>query len=129
LRRYKTFSDIERMVSRTAFNQLNHSSLLLLCTIAGMVITYVAPPLLLLTGSRPAFLMGAAAWAAMTMTYSTMVRYYRLNLAWALALPLAALFYLGATMHSAVKYWKGTGGDWKGRVQDVHDCQITAPLR
>jgi len=102
LRRYETFSDIERMVSRTAFYQLKHSSLLLLCTIAGMVITYLAPPLLLLTGSRLEFLMGAAAWAAMTMTYSTMVRYYRLNPAWALALPLAALFYLGATMHSAV---------------------------
>jgi hopene-associated glycosyltransferase HpnB len=130
LRRYETFSDIERMVSRTAFNQLKHSSLLLLCTIAGMVITYLAPPLLLLAGSRPAFFMGAAAWAAMTMTYSTMVRYYRLNPAWALALPLAALFYLGATIHSAVKYWNGSGGDWKGRVQDVHDRHIIeTPLR
>jgi hypothetical protein len=113
------------MVSRTAFNQLKHSSLLLLCTIAGMVITYLAPPLLLLTGSRLAIFMGAAAWAAMTMTYSTMVRYYRLNPAWALALPLAALFYLGATIHSAVKYWNGSGGDWKGRVQDVQDRHIT----
>ena len=125
LRRYQTFSDVEHMVSRTAFNQLKHSSLLLLCTIAGMVITYLAPPLLLLTRSRLAIFMGAAAWAAMTMTYSTMVRYYRLNPAWALTLPLAALFYLGATMHSAVKYWNGSGGDWKGRVQDVQDRQIT----
>jgi hopene-associated glycosyltransferase HpnB len=125
LRRYQTFSDVEHMVSRTAFNQLKHSSLLLLCTIAGMVITYLAPPLLLLTRSRLAIFMGAAAWAAMTMTYATMVRYYRLNPAWALTLPLAALFYLGATMHSAVKYWNGSGGDWKGRVQDVQDRQIT----
>ena len=125
LRRYETFSDVEHMVSRTAFNQLKHSSLLLLCTIAGMVITYLAPPLLLLTRSRLTIFMGAAAWAAMTMTYSTMVRYYRLNPAWALTLPLAALFYLGATMHSAVKYWNGSGGDWKGRVQDVQDRHIT----
>ncbi len=130
LRRYETFSDIERMVSRTAFKQLEHSSLLLLGTIVGMVITYLAPPLLLLTGSRLAFFMGAAAWAAMTMTYSTMVRHYRLNPAWALALPLAALFYLGATIHSALKYWSGSGGDWKGRAQDVHDGHITeTPLR
>jgi hopene-associated glycosyltransferase HpnB len=125
LRRYETFSEIEHMVSRTAFNQLQHSSLLLLCTIAGMVITYLAPPLLLLTRSRLTIVMGTAAWAAMTMTYSAMVRYYRLNPAWALTLPLAALFYLGATMHSAVKYWNGTGGDWKGRVQDVQDRHIT----
>jgi len=125
LRRYETFSDVEHMISRTAFNQLKHSSLLLLCTIAGMVITYLAPPLLLLTSSRPAILLGAAAWAAMTITYSTIVRYYRLNPAWALTLPLAALFYLVATVHSAVKYWNGSGGDWKGRAQDVQDRQIT----
>jgi hopene-associated glycosyltransferase HpnB len=125
LRRYETFSDLEHMISRTAFNQLKHSSLLLLGTIAGMVITYLAPPLLLLNRSRLAIFMGAATWAAMTMTYSTMVRYYRLNPAWALTLPLAALFYLGATMHSALKYWNRSGGDWKGRVQDVQDRQIT----
>jgi hopene-associated glycosyltransferase HpnB len=125
LRRYEALSDVENMVSRTAFNQLKHSSLLLMCTIAGMVITYLAPPLLLLTRSRLAILLGAAAWAAMTMTYSTMVRYYRLNPAWALTMPLAALFYLGATMHSAVKYWNGSGGNWKGRVQDVQDRHIT----
>ncbi len=130
LRRYETFSDVEHMVSRTAFNQLNHSSLLLAGTIAGMLITYLAPPLLLLTRSRPAIFMGAAAWAAMTITYSTMVRYYRLNLASALTLPLAALFYLGATIHSAIKYWNGSGGDWKGRVQDVQDRHSTeTPLR
>jgi hopene-associated glycosyltransferase HpnB len=125
LRRYETFSDVEHMVSRTAFNQLKHSSLLLLCTIAGMGITYLAPPLLLLTRSRPAIFMGAASWAAMTITYSTIVRYYRLNPAWALTLPLAALFYLGATMHSAVKYWNGSGGDWKGRNQDIPDRHIS----
>jgi hopene-associated glycosyltransferase HpnB len=125
LRRYETFSDVEQMVSRTAFNQLKHSSLLLLCTIAGMVITYLAPPLLLLTRTRLTIIMGAAAWAAMTVTYSALVRYYRLNPAWALTLPLAALFYLGATMHSAVKYWSGSGGNWKGRVQDVQDRHIT----
>jgi hopene-associated glycosyltransferase HpnB len=125
LRRYETFASIERMISRTAFYQLKHSSLLLLGTITGMVITYLAPPLLLLTGSRLTILMGAAAWVAMTITYSTMVRYYRMNPAWALTLPLAALFYLGATIHSAVKYWNGRGGDWKGRIQDVQDRQTT----
>jgi hopene-associated glycosyltransferase HpnB len=124
LRRYDTFSEVEHMVSRTAFNQLKHSSLLLLGTIVGMVVTYLAPPLLLLTHIRPAIFMGAASWAAMTITYSTMVRYYRLNPAWALTLPLAALFYLAATMHSAVKYWNGTGGAWKGRVQDVQPRHI-----
>jgi hopene-associated glycosyltransferase HpnB len=124
LRRYDTFSQMDRMISRTAFHQLKHSSLLLLGTIAGMIITYLAPPLLLLTRARLTFLMGLAACAAMTITYSRMVRYYRLNPAWALTLPLAALFYLGATIHSAINYWSGRGGQWKGRFQDVEDRDI-----
>jgi hopene-associated glycosyltransferase HpnB len=124
LRRYETFSDVERVISRTAFNQLKHSSLLLLGTVAGMVITYLAPALLLLTRSWVTIFIGAATWAAMTMTYSTIVRRYRLNLIWALTLPLAAVFYLTATVHSAVNYWKGRGGNWKGRFQDIPDRQI-----
>jgi hypothetical protein len=64
----------------------------------------------------------------MTMTYLPTVRYYRQSPAWALALPLAALFFLGATLHSAVKYWTGSGGDWKGRVQDVHGPNTETPL-
>jgi len=124
LRRYETFSRIEQMVSRTAFNQLKHSSWLLLGTVAGMVITYLAPVLLLLTGSRLAIFLGAAAWTAMTITYASMVRYYRLNPAWVLTLPLAALFYLGATIHSAIKYWSGRGGEWKGRALDVREQDV-----
>ena len=119
LREYDSFSAIEQMVSRTAFSQLNHSGLLLLGTLVGMVLTYLAPPLLLFSGSRAAVILGALAWALMTGTYLGMVRYYRLSPLWALTLPVAAFFYLGATIHSALKYWMGAGGEWKGRVQDL----------
>ncbi len=32
--------------------------------------------------------------------------------------PLIALFYLSATVDSAIAYWTGRGGYWKGRIQD-----------
>jgi len=118
LRRYETFREIERMISRTAFSQLKHSSLLLVGTIVGMMIVFLAPPLVLLTGRAVEIVIGVAAWTIMTITYSKMVRYYRLNPLWAFSLPLAALFYIGATIHSAAKYWSGDGGEWKGRAQD-----------
>ena len=35
-----------------------------------------------------------------------------------LTLPFSAAFYTLATLHSAVQYWRGRGGDWKGRAQD-----------
>jgi hypothetical protein len=35
----------------------------------------------------------------------------------AVLLPLIALFYVVATVASAVLFWRGRGGYWKGRVQ------------
>jgi hypothetical protein len=58
------------------------------------------------------------AWLLMILSYLPVLRLYRLNPLWALALPLAAFFYVGATFHSAWKYWTGRGGEWKGRIQD-----------
>ena len=39
-------------------------------------------------------------------------------LLWAPLLPLVALFYISATIDSAIAYWTGRGGFWKGRIQD-----------
>jgi hypothetical protein len=51
--------------------------------------------------------------------YAPTVRLYRAPLWTAACLPLIALFYLVATAESAVRYWTGRGGLWKGRVQDA----------
>jgi hopene-associated glycosyltransferase HpnB len=118
LRSYGTMAEIGRMVSRTAFNQLRHSAWLLLLTMAGLLLTYVAPLVCVASGHWIAGMLGGAAWAAMTLSYLPMVRFYGLQPLWALTLPLAALFYLGATVWSAVRYWSGRGGEWKGRAQD-----------
>ena len=47
------------------------------------------------------------------------LRFYGCSPLWAPALPLTAAFYSGATIHSAIVYWRGRGGMWKGRVQDA----------
>ena len=119
LRRYGTFAEIGSMISRTAFNQLRHSYLLLAGTLLGLAVTYLAPPLLLLLRGDPlAMGCGAAAWALMSACYLPMVRFYRLSPLWSLCLPAIAAFYAGATAHSALQYRLGRGGNWKGRVQD-----------
>jgi len=116
-RRYSGPSGLWKMISRSAYAQLNHSPLLLAGTVAAMLLVFVAPPVLVLTGG-PAALFGLIAWAAMSLAYAPMVRAYGLPPGWSVALPLVALFYLGATIDSAVQYWRGRGGAWKGRVQD-----------
>jgi hypothetical protein len=55
----------------------------------------------------------------MAATYAPLVRFYGLPVIWAVSLPAAAAFYMAATIHSAWKHWKGRGGEWKGRAQDV----------
>jgi hypothetical protein len=61
--------------------------------------------------------MSFLAWALMTVTYLPTVRFYRLSPLWVPLLPLAAAFYSYATCLSAVRYWLGSGGQWKGRAQ------------
>lgn len=119
IRPYGGFTEIGRMISRSAFNQLHHSILLLLLSIIGMTAIYLLPPtLVFLHHGLVPMILGAAAWLLMTLSYIPVLRLYKLNLLWALALPLVAVFYVGATLHSAWKYWRGRGGEWKGRVQD-----------
>ena len=117
LRSYSTWAEVGRLISRTAFAQLRHSIILLVGTVAGMAITYLVPPLLLATGPLTAG-MGLGAWILMTIAFSPTLRFYGRSPLWGLLLPLIAAFYLGATLHSAVRYWEGRGGLWKGRVQD-----------
>lgn len=119
IRPYGSFAEIGRMISRSAFNQLHHSTLLLLGAVVGMAVTYLLPPALLLSRHLAPIALGALAWAFMCAAYLPLVRFYRLNPLWTLTLPLAALFYTGATLHSAVKFWLGRGGQWKGRAQDL----------
>lgn len=119
IRDYKTFAEIRAMISRTAFAQLNHSVLLLLLTILGMAVIYLAPPLLVFTGKLLTVYMSFAAWSLMTISYVSVLRFYGRSVLWAPLLPLIALFYMSATIDSARSYWTGRGGIWKGRIQDA----------
>jgi hopene-associated glycosyltransferase HpnB len=117
LRPYPDVGEIRRMVARTAYDQLGYSPLLLAGTIAGMALTYGAPPLLTLAGSGATRLVAAAAWALMTLSFVPVVRFYRRSPLWALALPGIAFAYMVFTLDSAYQHARGRGGFWKGRVQ------------
>jgi hopene-associated glycosyltransferase HpnB len=122
-RAYNTFAEIEKMIARTAFNQLRHSAWLLLGTVLGMLLVFVLPLVLLASRSALLVTIGAAAYLLMSAAYLPMVRFYQLSPLWALTLPFSAVFYVVATIHSAVMYWSGRGGEWKGRTQDVCGSQ------
>jgi hopene-associated glycosyltransferase HpnB len=117
IRRYATFGEIGKMISRTAYTELRYSPVMLAGAVLGLALTYLAPPILTLAGPGGAASgMGALAWLIMTAVYWPAVRYYRRGWFWAPLLPLIALFYLAATVHSAAMHYLGRGGMWKGRA-------------
>ncbi|MGB8886666.1 MAG: glycosyltransferase [Candidatus Korobacteraceae bacterium] len=118
LRPYNSWGEIERMIARTAFNQLRHSVWLLLGAIAGMMLLYLLPLAMLANRTLILAALGGVAYLLMITIYFPMIRSYGLNPLWALTLPVSALFYMAATLHSALKFWSGRGGEWKGRAQD-----------
>ncbi|MFI6698494.1 glycosyltransferase [Streptomyces sp. NPDC050509] len=120
VRPYPRLADLWRMVSRSAYAQLRHNPLLLLGTVVGMIVVYLAPPVALFVGAfggnGAAGWLGFAAWAVMTGTYVPILRYYRLSLWLAPLLPFTALLYLLMTVDSAVQHYRGRGAAWKGRT-------------
>ena len=117
LRGYGTFAEIRNMIARTAFTQLRYSLFLLLFVLAGLLVTFLLPWYSFLAGEDPGWFLASTAICLMTVTFGVTVRFYRLAWPWALTLPLAAVYYGYATCVSAVRYWMGRGGQWKGRTQ------------
>lgn len=120
VRPYPRLADLWRMVARSAYAQLRHSPTLLVGTVAGLAVVYLAPPVALFaglaTGTTAAALCGGLAWSVMTATYLPMLRYYRQPLWLALTLPATAFLYLLMTVDSAVQHYRGRGAAWKGRT-------------
>ncbi|MFD9884601.1 glycosyltransferase [Streptomyces alboflavus] len=120
VRPYPRLADLWRMVARSAYAQLRHSPALLVGTVAGLAVVYLAPPVALFaglaTGTAAAALCGGLAWSVMTATYLPMLRYYRQPPWLALTLPATAFLYLLMTVDSAVQHYRGRGAAWKGRT-------------
>ncbi len=109
LRPYPGLEDIQRMVSRSAYDQLNYSPLLLAGTVTGMLLTYLLPPLYAIFGSGLAHAMGAVTWSLMAFAFWPIVRFYRLSPLWTAALPVIAALYMVFTLDlgSAALAWQG----------------------
>ncbi|MEU8133578.1 glycosyltransferase [Streptodolium elevatio] len=133
VRPYPALADLWRMVSRSAFAQLRHSWLLLVGTVFGLALVYLAAPVALvvgaIAGAWPLALLGLAVWALMTATYVPMVRYYGRPAYEALLLPFAATLYLGMTVDSAIRHARGRGAAWKGRTYPAPESSRDAPGR
>jgi hopene-associated glycosyltransferase HpnB len=116
IRLYPEFGDIWAMVARTAYVQLGFSPWKLAGTVLGMVLVWLLPPLAAIFGHGLARWFGLAAWALMAGSFLPSLKRYRLSWLWSLFLPLIALFYMAATVGSALNHMRGRSVLWKNRV-------------
>ena len=116
-RAYGRPADVWRMVSRTAYVQLRFSPVRLGATTVAMALVWLVPPVAAVWGGRPATraMGGAAALMGAASFVPTLAR-FGLSPARALLLPPIALFYMAATIGSAVDHHRGRGVRWKGRA-------------
>ena len=128
VRPYGGLKGVWATVSRTAFTQLDHSSILLAATVLGMLLGFWSSSVGVICG---VFLLAfggdgvAGLWLAATgvvgvalmgACYLPTLRWYRASPMLALLLPVIAGAYMLMTIHSAWQFWRGGGGVWKGRT-------------
>lgn len=120
IRAYDHLSSIWQMVARSAFEQLNNSFIILCGTVIGLMLIYLAPPVImqlsLLWDATIPMILAGTAWALMAFLTGPTFKLYRLSPIYGLLLPIAGLLYLLMTIDSARRYWLKKGGAWKGRT-------------
>jgi hopene-associated glycosyltransferase HpnB len=115
IRPYPHFADIWGMISRTAFTQLRYSAALLAVALCGLTLVWWVPLIEALWAAGWERACGLTAFALGAASFAPTLQRYRRSPLWALALPLIALFYMAATLASALTHWRGGGARWKGR--------------
>lgn len=119
----RSLSSVWMMVARTAFTQLRLSPLMLVLSVMGMALLYLAPPIIAVSvgahGNWFAAALALIAWGVMARLYYPTLKLYG-GEPWQTALlPAAAALYAAMSVDSARQHWRGRGGQWKGRYYDL----------
>jgi hopene-associated glycosyltransferase HpnB len=116
IRPYPGVADLWRMITRSAYAQLRFSPVLLAGTTLAMALVWLVPPVAVLSGHGLTRLLGLVTWVLFAAAYLPTLARFRRSFLWAAGLPVIALFYMAATIGSAVNYHRGRGVVWKGRA-------------
>ena len=115
---YTNLSEIWKMVSRTAYEQLSFSPLYLCLSILGMFIIYIYPVLAIFFFQKiqiNLFLLNILTILILVISFRPTVNFYRLPHFYYFSLPIASLMYMVMTFTSAFNFHFGKGNVWKGR--------------
>ena len=128
IRPYGRWQEIAAMIARSAYAQLRYNAALLVGTVLGLGLLFAVPPGLALglfgaSVNETARWICAGTFALMALLYRPLLAFYGRSALWGFVLPAVAAFYVGCTLSSALAWYRGKGGMWKGRAQ----AHTTAP--
>ena len=115
---YKNLSEIWKMVSRTAYEQLRFSPLYLCLSILGMCIIYLYPVLAIFFYEEihlSLFLLNILTILILVISFRPTVNFYKLTSFYYFSLPFVSLIYIMMTFTSAFNFHFRKGNVWKGR--------------
>ncbi len=123
-RSYNNLRSIWKMVSRTAFEQLNYSFALLLISLIGLSLIYLFPMTNLIFTpfiyeSKKTilhlFIPNCISTLLMMIIFSPTLKFYNVSRIYLLTFPVAAILYICMTVSSAINHFFFQGNSWKGR--------------
>ena len=115
-RSYDKLKEIWKMVSRTAYEQLNYSIFFLIISILGMITIYLLPFInLIIQNDFYLKTINLISITLMIISFIPTARFYSLNFVFYLSLPFSSFIYMLMTISSAYNYYFKSGNIWKGR--------------
>ena len=115
-RNYSKLEQVWKMVTRTAYEQLNNSILVLIVSIIGMVMIYLMPFINLIhQNSINLIIINLASIFLMFLSFLPTAKFYNLNFVFYFSLPISSIIYMLMTINSAYNYYFKNGNVWKGR--------------
>src|SRR5260370_40282233 len=85
-----------------------------------MLLVYVEPGVASFFATGALRWGGAVCWVGMALAFQPTLWRYQRSPAWGLLLPVIGLFYLMATIGSAVRFYQGRGGQGENRKLPAH---------
>ena len=118
-RTYQSLNEIWKMVSRTAFEQLNFSIIILIVCCLGMFLIYLTPYIFLAISifalEKELMIISLTTIFLITLVFSPVMKFYKVSKKYLICIPFFSSLYIIMTCSSAMNYYSKKGNKWKGR--------------
>ena len=118
-RTYQSLNEIWKMVSRTAFEQLNFSIIILIVCCLGMFLIYLTPYIFLAISifalEKELMIISLTTIFLITLVFSPVMKFYKVSKKYLICIPFFSSLYIIMTCSSAINHYSKKGNKWKGR--------------